>query len=146
MTFKELTNPRLHSKPRFYENHNKLLQQSLLEPQAISLYLHENMLQHFDDVEDIANTFEIYSELDGAKARVEYHYSNQQYMSETETLNSLVESMAITEFNMHGGDYKESNKSSKQATMMKMAPPQFYEFIRTKRQTMAMIREQSKDR
>ena len=95
----------------------------MLEPQAISLYLHENMLQHFDDVDDIANCFEVYSELDGAISNLDYQYAHQLYVQELEALNALVESMAITEFNMHGGDFKESNKSSKQAVMMKMAPP-----------------------
>jgi len=44
MTYKELTNPRLKSKPKFYENHKKLLDQSHLEPKTMSMYLHENML------------------------------------------------------------------------------------------------------
>ena len=61
MTYKELTSSRLKQKPRFYENHAKLLQQSMLEPQAISLYLHENMLNFYDSVEDIANCWDVYS-------------------------------------------------------------------------------------
>lgn len=32
MTSKELMDPRLKTRPRFYENHSKLLQQSMLEP------------------------------------------------------------------------------------------------------------------
>jgi hypothetical protein len=74
MSYKEMC----HCKkwPRFYENHAKLLQQSLLEPTSISLYLHENMLNFFDDVEDIANCWDVYSSLDGAKAKLEYQYGN----------------------------------------------------------------------
>jgi hypothetical protein len=48
----------------------------MLEPQTISLYLHENMLNFFDDIEDIAKCWDVYSTLDGAKAKLEYEYSN----------------------------------------------------------------------
>lgn len=76
MTYKEMTSSRLKSKPKFYENHAKLLQQSMLEPTSMSLYLHENMLGFYDNVNDIANCFEVYSALDGGKARVEFQYGN----------------------------------------------------------------------
>lgn len=123
MTYKELMNPHLKKKPRFYDNHSKLLRQSMLEPQAISLYLHENMLNFFDNVEDIANCWETYSDLDGQRSKLEYQFGNQQYLQEIDGLNSLIESMAITEFNLHGADFKDSHRSSKKPQMLQMQAP-----------------------
>ena len=77
MTLKELSHKQ---KPRFYEKHSELIGQSLLEPSVISLYLHENMLNFFNDVEDIANCWSIYSELDGIKSRLQYEYANSMYV------------------------------------------------------------------
>ena len=48
------------------------MNKTLLEDNVMSLYLHENMLNFYGDVEDIANTFEVYSDLDAAKAKIEY--------------------------------------------------------------------------
>ena len=76
MTYKELTNPRLKAKPKFYENHKNLLQQTLLEPNTMSLYLHENMLQFYQDIGDVADCMETYSTLDGHYASLEYQYGN----------------------------------------------------------------------
>ena len=73
MTYKEL---RRNPKPRFYENHKLLLQQTLLEPQVLSMYLYENMLNFYQDVNDVADTFEIYSCLDGHYSTLEYQYGN----------------------------------------------------------------------
>jgi hypothetical protein len=52
----------------------------------------------------MANCMDIYSELDGYQATVEYQYGNQLYINEVSTLNALIECMAVTECNMHGGD------------------------------------------
>jgi hypothetical protein len=134
------------TKPPFYENHGKLLNQSLFEPQTISLYLHENMLTFFDSVEDIANCWDVYSELDAAKAKLDYEYSHQQYVSEIDELNALIESMAITEHNIHGADYIDSDKPSKKPKMLQMAKPQFYDCIRNSRINKGLIRELSKDK
>jgi hypothetical protein len=44
----------------------------MLEPQAISLYLHENMLNFYESVADIAETWDVYSSLDGEISKLEY--------------------------------------------------------------------------
>ena len=76
MTFKEQTSSSLKSRPRFYCSHSEILRQTLLEDSVLSLYLHENMLSFYGDVQDCANLFDIYSSLDGELARVEYQYGN----------------------------------------------------------------------
>jgi hypothetical protein len=82
MTFKEQTRKELKSRPRFYANHAEILRQTLLEDSVLSLYLHENMLNFYGDVQDCANLFEVYSHLDGCLSRVEYQYGNSQYIME----------------------------------------------------------------
>jgi hypothetical protein len=69
MTYKE---QKAGQRPKFYEKHSEVLNKTLLEDNVMSLYLHENMLNFYGDVEDIANTFEVYSNLDAAKAKIEY--------------------------------------------------------------------------
>lgn len=82
MTYKELTNPRLKSRPKFYENHKNIINATLLEPNTMSMYLHENMLQFYQDIDDVANCMDTYSCLDGHYASLEYQYGNQQYLTE----------------------------------------------------------------
>ena len=69
------------------------------------------MLNFYESVADIAETWDIYSALDGEISKLEYQYGNQQYLGEIEQLNSIIESMAITEFNLHGADHKDTKKS-----------------------------------
>lgn len=111
MSYREMMKQK--KKPRFYEDHSKLLQQSMLEPTSISLYLHENMLNFYDSVEDIANCWEVYSALDAGRAKVEYQFGNILALQEVEQLSSLVESMAVTEYNMHGADHKDRERDGK---------------------------------
>lgn len=42
----------------------------------MSLYLNQNMLSFYNDVNDIANTYDTYSELDGHFSGIEYQYAN----------------------------------------------------------------------
>ena len=58
-------------KPKFYENHAEILSNTLLEDHVLSLYLHENMLNHYQDIFDVADCFDVYSHLDGELAKVE---------------------------------------------------------------------------
>ncbi len=68
MTYSELKKP--IKKPKFYENHENILDQTLLEPHNLTLYLHENMLFHFDNIEDVANCLEVYSEMDSSLTKI----------------------------------------------------------------------------
>ena len=40
-------------KPKFYEKHAEILANTLLEDHVLSLYLHENMLNHYQDIDDV---------------------------------------------------------------------------------------------
>ena len=51
-------------KPRFKYKHQNILDSTLLEPHVLTFYLHQNMLDHFDDIEDVSNCLQVYSEMD----------------------------------------------------------------------------------
>ena len=63
-------------KPKFYENHAEILANTLLEDHVLSLYLHENMLNHYQEIEDVSDCLNIYSELDGNFSKVENEYAH----------------------------------------------------------------------
>lgn len=106
-------------KPRFYENHQKIIDSTLLEPQQLALYLHENMLTHFNDIEDVANCLEVYSEVDGPIHRLDAQFTGFQAINDLECQAALIESMAITEFNEH---CQVENRK-----MLRVDLPQIYE-------------------
>ena len=82
------------------------------------MYLHENMLQFYQDIGDVANCMETYSTLDGHYASLEYQYGNQQYLNEIQELNALIESMSITECNLHGGNENPDPRFKKHMVQM----------------------------
>lgn len=58
-------------KPKFYEKHAEILANTLLEDHVLSLYLHENMLNHYNEIDDVSACLDIYSELDGTFSKIE---------------------------------------------------------------------------
>lgn len=82
MTSEEILNPRLKSKPKFYENHAEVLNKTLLEDHVLSMYLHENSLNYYQDIEDVANCFDVYSELNGEFSKLENDYFNLNQIAE----------------------------------------------------------------
>lgn len=60
------------SKPKFYESHQKIIDSTLMEPPQLALYLHENMLTHFHDINDVADAVETYSTLEGPVDRLDF--------------------------------------------------------------------------
>ena len=70
MDYKELKSYK--SKPKFYENHEQIIKSTLMEPNQMSLYLNENMLSHYNDIEDVANVLDVYSSVEGPKDRLDY--------------------------------------------------------------------------
>ena len=102
------------------------------------------MLSHFQDVNDVADCFEVYSCLDGHLSTIEYQYGHMLYLDQIHELNSLVESMAITEYNMHGGDENKDPKYNKR--MIQMQVPQWFTHLKERKTTRATIREQTKDK
>ena len=62
------------NKPELYFKHKDILNQTQLDKGSFSLYLHENMLDFFTDIEEIANCLEIYSLTDACEAQISYSY------------------------------------------------------------------------
>ena len=72
-------------------------------------------------------------------------------IAEVKTVNSICESMAVTEFNLHGYDQAPSSGSSKyynkkNPALMQVQVPQFYEFLRTLKSNKSTIKDETKDR
>ena len=107
-------------RPRFYENHLEILNQVQTDSSTFSLFVHENMLDHFDDIADWANVLTTYSWNDAMLNRNSYAYWNMQYMDELQQLATHIEWLAITEYNIHGGDIVKRSKKT-------MAKPVYFE-------------------
>lgn len=48
-------------KPQFYEKHERLMQQTLLEEETLSMYLEENMHNFYGCFEDMTKVLDVYS-------------------------------------------------------------------------------------
>lgn len=83
------------------------MDQAPTENSTFSLFLQENMYEFFKDITDVAKVLQVYSENDAILGRGEFWYSNQQYLNEISDSCSLSEGIAITEYNLHGGDVKK---------------------------------------
>lgn len=125
-------------KPESYINHAQIMSQVQTESKTFSLFLQENMYSFFNDVDDIAKALEVYSTNDAILGRVDYCYANQKYIYELEEQAALSEGLAITEFNIHGGD-----RTSKRE-MKKMAKPEWFDFRRKINETKQLIAETTK--
>lgn len=79
------------------------------------------MLGFFGDMDDIANAMDVYSELDGTYSKIEWQYGYSMQLDDAKNLNALVETMAITEYNRYGYDYKL--REGKRSHMAQMQVP-----------------------
>ena len=61
-------------KPELYFKHKDIINQIQIDKPSFSLYLHENMLDFFTDINDIADCLDIYSNSDSCESRVTYSY------------------------------------------------------------------------
>ncbi len=61
-------------KPELYFRHKDIINQIQLDKPSFSLYLHENMLDFFTDIGDIADCLEIYSNSDFCERMITYSY------------------------------------------------------------------------
>lgn len=61
-------------KPELYFRHKDILNQIQLDKPSFSLYLHENMLDFFTDIGEIADCLDVYSHTDACESRVQYSY------------------------------------------------------------------------
>ena len=62
------------NKPKLYFKHKEILNQVQIEMPSFGLYLHENMLDFFTDINDIADCLDTYSLCDACESRVTYSY------------------------------------------------------------------------
>jgi cell cycle checkpoint protein len=61
-------------KPELYFRHKDILNQTQLDKPSFGLYLHENMLDFFTDITEIADCLDVYSVTDFAENMVTYSY------------------------------------------------------------------------
>lgn len=103
MTSKELmSNP----KPISYINHEDILNEVNTESNFFTLLLKENMYDLFEDIEDISKVLEVYSDNDRLSTIQSYSYDYSKYYYEINQHCAHTECLAITEYNIHGGDRK----------------------------------------
>ena len=65
---------RKSSKPQLYFKHKDILNQIQIDKPSFCLYLHENMLDFFTDVDELADCLDAYSLTDSCESRVTYSY------------------------------------------------------------------------
>jgi len=65
---------RKERKPELYFKHKDILNQTQLDKSSFGLYLHENMLDFFTDISDIASCLDIYSLTDFCESSVTYSF------------------------------------------------------------------------
>lgn len=65
---------RKERKPELYFKHKDILNQTQLDKSSFGLYLHENMLDFFTDISDIASCLDIYSLTDYCESSVTYSF------------------------------------------------------------------------
>ena len=118
-------------KPKFYENHEQIIKSTLMEPNQMSLYLYENMLSHFGDIGDVAETLDVYSAVEGPKERIDYEMVGNHVSYELTMQAAIVEAMAVTEFNEH--------MNTKDRKMLQIQVPQIYECNRNSKIAKDMI-------
>lgn len=125
-------------RPKFYENHLNILNKVQTESSTFSLFLYENMLDHFGDISDWAKVLEAYSLNDSLLNRNSYSYWNMHYVEEIQQLTTHIECLAITEYNLHGGDLPKDNK------LKMFAKPMFFEYKRKLNESKLLLNDSLK--
>ena len=64
-------------KPKLYFRHRDILNQIQIESTSFALYLHENMLDFFTDISDIAACLDCYSLTDAQEGLLSYSFDQQ---------------------------------------------------------------------
>ena len=124
-------------KPRSYINHQKILNQVETENHVFSLFLEENMYDFYEDIEDMAKVLDVYSDNDSISTVKDYSFANSKYYNEVQDQWSLTEALAITEYNIHGGNQTKR-------TLKKMGKPEWFDFKRQLSDTRTLVSECTK--
>ena len=99
------------------------------------------MLNFFNDIGDVADCLEIYSDCDNVQSQLTYSYNHHQYVYEIEEVNALVCALGITETNMHVLSKNPADKKR----MYTMQKPQYFEHIQNLRLNKQILRECAKE-
>lgn len=62
--------------PKYYYKHIDILEQAPCEKSSVSLYLHQNMLNFFNDIGEVADCLEVYSDCDNAQSQLTYSFNH----------------------------------------------------------------------
>lgn len=130
MTSKEL---RVSPKPKSYIKHEEVLNKVQTENHIFSLYLQENTYDMFNDIEDLSKVLEVYSKNDMISTVQDYSFANTKYYDEVQDQCSLSEALAVTEYNIFGGDSTDRKK------MKKFVKPQWFDLKRKIRENKTVI-------
>lgn len=130
-------------RPPFYANHQNLIDEVRIDPPTFSLFLHENMPNFFSNIEDMANVMDVYSEMDAVCGDITYSYQNSNQIEQIRAQAALVETKALTEFNVHGQETEDM--FGKKRGMMKFFKPAWFEVKRDKEQNLQILRETAKE-
>lgn len=131
-------------KPKFYWNHQEILNKVDTESHTLSLFLEENMYDFFKNIEDMANVLDVYSANDPlTNFKSIYSNANEKYFYELKEQWALSEALAITEFNIHGYEPKDS-KNQKKGKLHTMAKPEWFDFKKKADETKLCIYETTK--
>ena len=63
-----------YKRAKLYFKHQDILNSVQIEKPTFSLYLHENMLSFFTDIDDIANCLDTFSYTDGISSQIQFSY------------------------------------------------------------------------
>lgn len=85
------------------------------------------MLNFYGDIEDVANTLDVFSEADAIANGVEYHYANHLYIHQLQEECALVESLAVTEYNTCGPSKIDDCGVKRKPALYKMCKPEWFE-------------------
>jgi hypothetical protein len=131
-------------KPKFYWNHQEILNKVDTESHTLSLFLEENMYDFFKDIEDMAKVLDVYSGNDKlTNFKDIYSHANEKYFWELKEQWALSEALAITEFNIHGYEIKDP-KDKKKGKLHTMAKPEWFDFKKKADETKQWIYETTK--
>jgi hypothetical protein len=69
------------TRPKLYFNHSDILDSTLVEKPNFCLYLHENMLNFYADIDDVANCLETFSFNDKVTNEKSYQFDVRIYQN-----------------------------------------------------------------
>lgn len=104
---KYMKNP--SKRPKLYFDIQEVIfQQSMLEPNTFTLYLHQNLPGFFGDICDLADCLETFSHQDNVESQLTYSYSNQSEIQSAHELNAVICATGVLDSNVHCKNMQKS--------------------------------------